>query len=118
MSKDKNRAPENKSDELLSTDTPALPRPSYVGRLFAIVLLIAAAPVLLFSGYCGLMTMASPLGLIGLGIFGAVAFVTYKGVGTLWRLHESPDGTGWIIVLVLLLLFMGALALWASQLRF
>jgi hypothetical protein len=91
------------------------PEPNYLARFFAIVLLLVMAPVLLLTGYCGLLSAATLMAPLGIGIFAAVAYVTYKGVRTLWSLHDAPEGTGWIFVLVLIALVMGTIVLWASN---
>lgn len=87
--------------------------PSFGGRAFAVVLLLFVAPLLLFLGSCGVMASTTIIGPIMLGIFAATAFVSYKGVQTLWRGDWS--GGGWVLALILLALISAAIYIGASQ---
>lgn len=100
----------------MSNDLPP-PDPNRLARFFAILLLLVMTPVLLFAGFCGLMTAASLFAPLGIGIFAALAYITYKGVRTFWYLHEAPDGTGWVMLLILIPILTGAVVWVAGSFR-
>jgi len=96
------------------SDDEAPSEPNWLARFFAIVLLLVMAPVLLFTGACGVLTATTLLAPSGIGLFAGVAYLTYKGVRTLWFLHEAPGGTGWVMVLVFIAIITAATVLLAS----
>ena len=87
--------------------------PSLGGRVFAVILLLLVAPSLLFLGRCGASDLATIFGPVTLGMFLAIAFVSYKGTLSLWRGDSS--GMGWVLAMVLLALISGAIYLLGKQ---
>ncbi len=84
-------------------------------RIFAIVLLLLALPLLLLVGSCGAIGSASSkiFGPISLAISVGLAFISFKGVRALWRGDWS--GVFWVLGLVLLALVSGMSAIWIGK---